>query len=395
MHQFHDALVSFAERREIDMKKIAMITFHASHNNGSMLQALALQNALINRGCEVEIIDFSNDGQRNLYAPIPKAHNWKQQIKKFVWMTNIKELNCQYKAYDAFSKKYFRLTSESYNDSSKLKELEKKYDAFVTGSDQVWNIKCIDADDAYFLNFVEDKPKYAYAVSLGANNAFAPEENGKYVNYIKSFANISVRENNAQKWIREATGENVPICLDPTMLYDASDWERMVSIEEKPIIEGKYIFYYCFGISEDIQRFLQKISTTMKLPVFFIEAKEWTLKMCWRHGIKLVKHYGPDVYMNLVKYADVFITSSFHGTAFATIYRKNFWYIRSKDSESSMDDRATTFLTQLGLMNRYKTINELESINLYDNIDYNSVVENLNVLRIKSNEYLDSLVREI
>lgn len=64
------------------MKKIALITFHASHNNGSMLQALALQRALMARNCMVKIIDFSNDGQRNLYAPLPIAHNWKQQIKK-------------------------------------------------------------------------------------------------------------------------------------------------------------------------------------------------------------------------------------------------------------------------------------------------------------------------
>lgn len=28
------------------MKKIGLITFHASHNNGSMLQALALQTVL-------------------------------------------------------------------------------------------------------------------------------------------------------------------------------------------------------------------------------------------------------------------------------------------------------------------------------------------------------------
>ena len=92
--------------------------------------------------------------------------------------------------------------------------------------------------------------------------------------------------------------------------------------------------------------------------------------MCWRHGIKLVKHYGPDVYMNLVKYADLFITSSFHGTAFATIYKKTFWYIRSKDSESSKDDRAITFLSQLGLMSRYKTVDELKQLDLYEKTNF-------------------------
>ena len=95
-------------------KRVGLITFHASHNNGSMLQALALQNMLKKYGCEVEIIDFSNEGQRNLYAPLPKAHNWKQVIKRAIWRTNYKELLKQYESYEAFSKKYFYLTEKKY-----------------------------------------------------------------------------------------------------------------------------------------------------------------------------------------------------------------------------------------------------------------------------------------
>lgn len=40
------------------MKKIAMITFHASHNNGSMLQALALQTALQQRNLNLFLSIF-------------------------------------------------------------------------------------------------------------------------------------------------------------------------------------------------------------------------------------------------------------------------------------------------------------------------------------------------
>lgn len=129
-------------------------------------------------------------------------------------MTNLKELKKQFNAYSEFSQKYFILTEKKYSNTSDLIELEEEYDAFITGSDQVWNIKCIDADDAYFLSFVKNKPRYAYAVSMGANNAFAIKENNKYVQYISRFNRISVRENNAQKWIKEATGKLVPICLD-------------------------------------------------------------------------------------------------------------------------------------------------------------------------------------
>ena len=96
--------------------------------------------------------------------------------------------------------------------------------------------------------------------------------------------------------------------------------------------------------------------------------------------------------MNMVKHAKLFITSSFHGTAFGTLYRKNFWYIRSKHSETSLDDRASSFLTQLGLMSRYRTISELSKIDLFAPADYSTLPEKLEPLRKLSFDYLQSVV---
>ena len=379
------------------MKKIGIMTFHRSHNNGSMLQALALQNIISEKyGCQAEIIDFSNWAQQNMYSPIPKPTNIKRLIKAFIWMTNYRQLKCQYNAYDNFAKKYFNLSIEKYSTSTELEAIENNYSAFIAGSDQVWNVKCIDADDAYYLNFVSDRPRYAYAVSFGANNPFELEENSQmYIDYFHKFKKVSVREQNAQKWIKQATKKEVPICLDPTMLYDKEEWEKIVDIGNTPIINGKYIFYYCFSITEDIQKFLKAVSKQTGLPVYFMEAKEWTLKCCWKNGIKLIKQYGPDVYMNVVKYAEIFITTSFHGTAFATIYRKRFWYIKSRDSENSQDDRAVSFLTQLNLMSQYKTISELMKTDLYVLPDYTDAEDRIRDLREKSFDFLQSIIEDI
>ena len=373
---------------------IGMMTFHASHNNGSMLQALALQHILENHFHQkTELIDFSNQGQRNMYAPVPKPKNWKQAIKSLIWSTNMSQMKHQYDSYEAFKKRYFHMSSDTYSSIEELKPLAYKYKAFITGSDQVWNIKCIDADDAYYLSFVKDRPKFAYAVSFGANNPFILEGDTKrYENYLEHFDKISVREKNAQKWIKEATGVEVPICLDPSMLLNESEWEQLVDVGDTPVISGDYIFYYCFSITEEVQHFLKSISKKTGMPVYFMEAKEWTLKMCWRNDIRLIRSYGPDVYMNVVKHAKLFVTSSFHGTAFGTIYRKNFWYIRSKHSESSLDDRASSFLTQLGLMSRYRTIAELSALDLFEPVDYTQLPDKLEPLRIHSFEYLQSVV---
>lgn len=381
----------------MENKKIGIMTFHASHNAGSMLQALALQHVLAQKyGMETEIIDYSNPAQQNMYAPLPQPKNWKQHIKRLIWATNATQLHRQSEGYRAFAKRYFRLSQRFCATGQELAAVAGDYRAIIAGSDQVWNIRCTDADDAYYLDFAPDAAKFAYAVSFGANNPFVLQnEPGHYETLIKAFRQICVREFNAQKWLREATGIEVPVCLDPTMLMDREDWEELVEVGDAPIVRGDYIFYYCFSITEEIQRFLHTVSKKYRMPVYFMDAKEWTLKACWRNGIRLVKHYGPAAYLNLVKHAKIFITTSFHGTAFATLYGKCFWYIDDGSNDPKRDDRALSFLTQLGLMDRYRTISELRQMDLLQQKDYTQARASLVSLRRDSFACLEKIVQEI
>lgn len=64
---------------------IGIITFHASHNCGSILQAYALQKVLQTKlQYESEIIDFSNEGQRNYYSVFVKNDSIKHFVKNVV-----------------------------------------------------------------------------------------------------------------------------------------------------------------------------------------------------------------------------------------------------------------------------------------------------------------------
>ena len=54
---------------DLFMKKIGLITYHASHNIGSMMQTYAMLNIIQERyGYEVEIINFSSKKQQELYS---------------------------------------------------------------------------------------------------------------------------------------------------------------------------------------------------------------------------------------------------------------------------------------------------------------------------------------
>ena len=101
-----------------------------------------------------------------------------------------------------------------------------------------------------------------------------------------------------------------------------------------------------------------------------------------------------DNYESIMKYADIIFTTSFHGTAFSTIFHKNFWYIDSGKNDLNKDDSAVSFLTQLGLLDRYKTIGYLKSNEPNVAPDFNQVDLRLNEMKEKSMEYLRSIVNE-
>ena len=149
-------------------KKIGIITFHNSYNCGSMLQAYALQTILNKMNLKNEIIDFSNDGQRNVYSVYEKKFSLKKIIKNIIIFNCAKRIKENYDSYEKFKNTNFSLSKKKYKKASELDD--EMYHTVITGSDQVWNITIEDGDDAYFLPWVRNAKKIAYAPSFGAKN---------------------------------------------------------------------------------------------------------------------------------------------------------------------------------------------------------------------------------
>lgn len=96
--------------------KIGIITFHDSHNCGSMLQAFALCNILRdNFHQDAEIIDFANEGSRQMYSLWSKRILYKSGKPNInVIMTNISNLihsepiRKMMKDYEDFSARFLK-----------------------------------------------------------------------------------------------------------------------------------------------------------------------------------------------------------------------------------------------------------------------------------------------
>lgn len=373
-------------------KKVGIITFHSSHNCGSMLQAYALQSVLANRyNVDAEIIDYINKGSRNLYGYVDlrlKKSAIEHNINTFLHLNAVRKSRHD---YINFSKKYLITSKEKYYNHTNLKKSNDKYDIFIAGGDQVWNILCADADDAYFLDFVDDKEKVAYSPSLGGNNIGEVAKNPqKYANLIKNFNYLSVREPNGKKWLENLVGGNIPIIADPTLLFTADEWIKRFQL---PHIEKPFIFNYAFFHNRpEANKAMQRISEELKMPVYIIDMKSWYFYHLDKYGIKCYDTTGPLAFLTLMYNASLVLTQSFHGTLFASLFHKQFWSYRAPAIKKIDDDRATAILDQLGLRDRYVVIDDLPDMNYRKTIDYSHTDSLISNMRNKAFEYLDSIM---
>jgi len=374
--------------------KIGIITFQGSYNCGSLLQAYALQKYLKEKlNWDNEIINFSNAKQIDMYAVFQKNKSLKAIVKNSMCLPFYSILKRHNEDYKSFINQELILSPLSYSKSEKMEQVEDRYSCLVAGSDQIWNIKCYDADDVYFLNFATHTKKIAYAPSLGAKRILKEAKNpNTYIEYLKDFSFLSVREQNGQKWLKELTDNiEIPILPDPTLLYDKDFYTSLT--KKEPIIKGKYIFYYAFHYPHETNKVLKKISKETGMPIITLDAKPWIIRGICLHGFKISPESGPKAFLNLLNFADTVITTSLHGTIFSAIFRKNFWYLKSK-IYNPIDDRATFLLDQLGLKSRFIDLKLLSSSNIHNETDFSICKSNISELRIKAYNYLQKALAE-
>jgi hypothetical protein len=373
-------------------KKVGIITFHSSHNCGSMLQAYAIQTILAERyGAEVEIINFANSGSRNVYSLFDLRLKKSSIKKNFNTVRNLSVIKDYRKDYMEFAEQYLHTTSKEYKITEALIGIEKNYDMLIAGGDQVWNVLCDDADPAYFLSFAKGVKKIAYAPSLGGNNInIAAKNPNDYRKYLVDFDMLSVREPNGKIWLEELTGREVPIIADPTLLLTKEEW---CSRFELPEIKGDFIFNYAFFHNRpEANSAIQKISEETRLPVYILDTKSWAYYKLDKYGIRRTEHAGPITFIAMMNQANMVLTQSFHGTLFSALFHKQFWSYRAPATKRIDDDRATAILDQLGLRDRYQLIDELPDKNYRAKIDYSDTDDKIATLRERAFDYINSFM---
>lgn len=359
----------------MDKIRIGIITFHCSYNYGSVLQAYALQNYLLAIGYDVKIIDYILKSDFEQYR-LWRINNYAEYPKSFLSDIYYYLRNCRRKKnFDFFSKTYLNKTNKRYFDNDDMSNLNKEFDVFICGSDQIWNLDCTKGIiPAYFLSFVKvDKLKISYAPSL-AHLSFDVYYENELKTLIESLDYISVREESTIPYLRRITQKDIVNVLDPTLLLNV---EGYFDIVKEKSMKNRYIFLYVLEANREIIKYCRELASEKGLQIVYISKKNI------KEFKEAINAYGisPGEFLGFIKHSEYIVTNSFHATVFSILFKKRFITFTTKKSSSRMVD----FLRSLGIENRiFSSQNEITN-----EIDYDLVYKKLNRLRSKSIKFLD------
>ena len=371
-------------------------------NFGSLLQAAALYNIIKKLGYDCNLINYKEfvdnpeptqeeinmlcldeDGASNIAVNISDEE--KKRLENKIMRYRFEEYARKIFSYD---KKLKSFQTGGDADYHRVQE----YDAFICGSDQVWNPEGNWFVPANYLQFAPRGKRIGYAASLGRNRI--PLRNQINIplwkHYLEEMTFLSSREEIGSEVIRKLTGKDVTTVLDPTLLLTDEEWmqmpDGMMPKTVKQYIDNKdpYIVGYFLHGYEKYKNYIENY------------AKEHDLKIVWLVGtdtsIKTSKNRAettPGGFLRIIKNASAVCTDSFHGCCFSIIFKRKFvsTIINGMDKNLQIYDiRKFDLLERLGIADRM--VDEKTFNNIDNDINYLSVEKYIHIEKDRSMEFL-------
>lgn len=370
------------------MKKIGLVTIYQVPNYGSVLQAYATQNIIKEQGFECVVLNYKYPNEWHCKLdPIRGRRSLKSRIGALFGLTSGHRKANHLKK---FRNQFFNFSKRYSNIHDLNNENWDSYAAFIAGSDQIWNPRFTLGDSVFLLSFLPDS---CFRFSLGSSfalNEMPDEFSSKYFKYLSKFSYLSTREIQGVNVLRQLGIKNdVKVVLDPTLLLSKEEWLNLIprsKFKKKKKYILLYMLSYAFEPRPYIYELLKYYKDIYNYDIIALEGYDKKNML----GIDMIDKTDSTIpeFIDLFNNADMVVTSSFHGTAFALNFGKP---LISVVPSQKGDDRQTSLLKQLGLFQCIAYMG-LKNNSLNPFFDSRELQIKLSKLRLESQQWVKDVL---
>lgn len=325
--------------------KVLIVTINDNSNYGNRLQNYALQKFLCDK-LKIEKVDsLWYDKKYKMVSKID-IYTWR-----FILKYIINKNGCRSYLKNLYFKDFIRMYNiGKFNRKINMRydfeikhNIEKEYNFFIIGSDQVWNpyfwSKKDNDANIRFLKFAPKEKRIAYAASIAV-----PEIPKDKEQFFKDSLNemkvISMREKAGADLVKKLTGRDVPVVVDPTILLSKEEWQKIEMIPEWYNGE-KYVLTYFLGNSSSV---IENIAKKNNWKIYNLMDKNnfdlYTSRV--------------EEFIYLINYAQLVATDSFHACVFSILMNTPFLVVnRQQKGVADMISRIDTLMELFGYQDRY------------------------------------------
>ena len=271
--------------------KVGVITLSCAYNYGAVLQAYATQQFLTWSGHDAVLIDYVTERYQidNEDFVYKSTVRWRKNfLTRFLWK-HTKHRN------EEICRDFFREFVETHIPKTKeyLSNAELKSDlpdcqAFVSGSDQIWNTDFSwdrQPDLPFFLDFVPDgRKRVAYSSSFGECH-MEPATKERVRGLLSRYDAIAVRESSGKDLVEEL-GLSAKVVLDPTMLCNRKIWEELAADR---LVDQEYVLLFQINPNKELIRSARQFAASKNLKLILLSASPAHKRNLGRSAIYMPK----------------------------------------------------------------------------------------------------------
>ena len=364
------------------MKKIGLLTINDDMNLGNRLQNYA-SYVILSKYHDTKNIVRYYSCEKNIQNNILKIFLKRAYIyAKFITAKLLPVLSPEKRYLFEREMNFLRFNNnirngERIDKNTNYEKLEKKYDYFVVGSDQIWNPNFFKYGlYINMLGFVKDSRKKLSMSSSVSCAELTQEQKDVFKRYLPSFSKISCREQQGADLIKEVTGMDCASLIDPTLMLEPDEWKQVMKKPKCLSAKKDYILIYFLGeITKEYESIINNTAKKYNCEIINIFDKSSKYYSC-----------GPSEFLYLILNSRYVLTDSFHGTVFSYIFDKPFRIFSRKDNVISMNTRFTNIIDKLGLDDSVIVSDDVEYIDFKDTVYDKAKLKNE---QIKFKKYLD------